>query len=117
MHKKRLNRYARKLRHKYRLQRSHALRFGYYTVQRDRESETDWNERFFGSKWYDPRNKGYQYWQQSCLSGRRRYAKFCTNRRIRSRYRILAKKADPDEIVAPRHADYEKEFDYWWTIY
>jgi len=24
---------------------------------------------------------------------------------------------DPEEIVAMRHSDYQKEFDYWWTLW
>jgi hypothetical protein len=51
------------------------------------------------------------------LSGSRKYAKCCTNRRIRNMYRTRIKSMSPEDIVAPRNSDYEKEFDYLWTIY
>lgn len=112
-----LNRYAKKLRHKYALKKDHAVRFGRYSVKYDEQHERYWNDQFSGTKWYDDRNDGYQYWQRFYLSGSRKYAKDCTNSVIRSKYRALISNGELDEIIAPRGSDYEKEFDYLWTIY
>lgn len=115
--KPRLNRFARKRRHKYELKKKHARDTGRHSVRYDEERERYWNNQFCGSKWHNPQNGGYIYWQRTYLSGCRRYAKFCTNRRIRSRYRMQIRLLDPEDIVAPRGSDYEKEFDFSGTLY
>lgn len=66
------------------------------------------------------RNGGYEYWQAYYLTGPRRYAKFCTNRVIRAMYRDMLRSIDPDDpgdIPAFRGSEYEKIFDYDWTIW
>ena len=115
--KPRLNRFARKRQHKRELKLNHARRCGRYSIQHDEEREKYWNGEFVGCPWYSSRNDGYEYWHRNYLSGCRKYAKSCTNRRIRSKYRMQIRMMDPEDIMAPQCSDYEKEFDYLWTIY
>ena len=66
------------------------------------------------------RNGGFEYWQNSYLSGKRKFAKRSTNRVIRSRYRDMLRNADEEQLEdmrGLRGSDYEKEFDYAWTIW
>ena len=66
------------------------------------------------------RNGGYEYWQLYYLTGPRKYAKDCTNSVIRAFYRNLLNTHDPDELddaQALSGSDYEKMFDYNWTIW
>ena len=66
------------------------------------------------------RNRGFEYWQRCYLSGARRYAKESTNGVIRTKYRNLLRPQNisaNDDTVALRGADYEKEYDYLWTIW
>lgn len=114
----RLNRYARSQKHRAELKRKHALRNGRYNPDLDRQREEDWFFENCDSRWVrNQRNFGYHYWNQCYLSGCRRYAKEATNRRIRSKYRTMVANAEREDIIAPHGSDYEKEFDYWWTIY
>ena len=112
-----LNRYARKRQHKRELKRKHAIAFQKYDIGVDEDYCRRSHEEFEGSKYDDGRNGGYNYWNQFYLSGPRRYAKYCTNRKIRSMYRALLTNEILSEIVAPQGSDYEKLFDFWWTIY
>lgn len=115
------NRYARKRHHKYELKKKHAVRYNKYDVGLD---ERDAREEYANDlasgrvfKWQDPRNGGYNYWIDFSLSGPRSYAKFCTNRKIRAKYRDMLAKQEYEHISALQGSQYEKEFDYWWTIY
>jgi len=58
-----------------------------------------------------------KYWQTCYLSGPRQYAKYGTDRRIRQKYRINVRKREYEEITAPRHSDYRKEYDYDNTVW
>lgn len=62
------------------------------------------------------RNHGFEYWQESYLSGCRRFAKNLTNRVIRAKYRDLIRSAEED-VIALNGSEYEKEFDYNWTVW
>ena len=115
---RRPDRYTRKQRHKRELKRRHAIYAQLYCAELDevkcrREYEEDrpWYKRI------EHRNRGYDYWKAFYLSGCRKFAKDCTNRCIRNRYRMKKNSMDPEEIVAMRHSDYQKEFDYWWTLW
>ena len=115
---RRLNRYAQKRKHKHELKKKygHGLYNGYRTNLRLHEDEC--RERWGDMR--NARNGGYQYWQLYYLTGPRRYAKFCTNRAIRAMYRDMLRnmsEEDMDEICALNGADYEKTFDYDWTIW
>ena len=66
---------------------------------------------------HPPRNGGWEYWKTYSLTGRRQYAKKYSDRRIRQKYRQLIHNLDPEDVTAPRGADYEKEYDYNWTIW
>ena len=120
-----LNRYAKLRRHKRYLKQRHANAYRYWNVYDDEQSAHREHEEELESgrhwKWHDPRNFGYTYWNNCYLSGCRKYAKSCTNRRIRAKYRQLASKNVKDEylgdVVAPQGSDYEKEYDYLWTIW
>lgn len=117
----RLNRYARKRAHKRILKKRHADKFGVFNSNIDRDKQqTDYFETLESnpnSKYIDHRNNGYTYWNQFYLSGRRGFAKRETNRRIRRKYRELIANEHPDNIPTPKGADYEKEFDYPWTVW
>lgn len=115
------NRYAMKRIHKRKLEERFAKRYMAspcnVRLLRDRlireaeESESWWLVK------HPPRNKGWEYWQAFDLSGRRGFAKKYSDKRIRQKYRQMIKKMDLEDVTAPRGADYEKEFDYTWTIW
>lgn len=116
--RKRLNRHAEELRHKRKLKQKygHGLYQGYRTNTHLHEDEC--RERYGDMR--NARNGGYQYWQSYYLTGPRQYAKFCTNRAIRAMYRDLLRsicEEDLDDIQAFQGSDYEKAFDYDWTIW
>ena len=120
-----LNRYARKRRHKRKMQKHYAEKYYYGGTRpadvrtlRDklmREAEED-----DGSVWrkkHPPRNKGWEYWRVYYLTGPRQYAKKYTDKRIRQKYRQMLSRMDHEDIVALNGSDYEKEFDYSYTIW
>lgn len=119
------NRYAKKRKHKRELEERYARQWYYGTsrpanvrllremLMREAEEEKD-------SYWYKkhpPRNKGWEYWKTYYLTGPRQYAKKYTDKHIRQKYRQMIHHFDPDEVPAPRGSDYEKEYDYHWTIW
>ena len=112
------NRFYRKQLHKLRLKKHHANQFyfGRYTINaiedRQIESNLECLDGTLSRKWYEPRNNGYTYWDTMSRSGSKKFAKQQTNRRIRAKYKVLC-----DESVALRNADYQKEFDYAWTVW
>ena len=115
------NRYARKRAHKRALKKRHAMQFSKYypkvdeLKQRKEYEKEVASPRVFG--WTDPRNGGYDYWSYFSLSGERSFAKRSTNRRIRARFRTAIANQNLEDIMAMNGGQYEKEFDYWWTIY
>ena len=115
---RRLNRYAMKRRHKRNLKKKYG--HGLYTGYRSNPylMEAEYKEKY--GDWPNSRNGGYEYWQQCYLTGPRQYAKNCTNRVIRAMYRDMLKNMDIeslDDIQALQGSDYEKIFDYMWTIW
>ena len=57
-----------------------------------------------------------KYWKEFYLTGPRKVAKTCTNRKLRriyNSYDMLHK----EDIARPTNAMYRKYFDYWWTVY
>lgn len=66
---------------------------------------------------HHPRNGGYEYWRVYYLSGARRFAKRQTNKVLRGLYREMIKHMDPDDVPALKNSDYQKTFDYNWTIW
>lgn len=118
---KRMNRYANKRKHKKRLKRRHAMLYDGCRTNLDLVRQRYQGEDFW---WRDHhRNGGYEYWQQFSRSGARAFAKDATNSVIRARYRELLNDLDMEdpetleEIQALTGSDYEKMFDYWWTIW
>ena len=117
-----LNRYERLRKHKRRLKQRHARDFGRWNVHEDERKERESFEEDPLWRWNrNRRNGGYEYWSHCYLSGCRRYAKSCTNRRIRAKYRRMLSGGAREEylidVVAPQGSDYEKEYDYLWTIW
>lgn len=115
---RRLNRHAEKRRHKRKLKQryGHGLYTRYRTNLRLHEDEC--REENIDNP--NARNGGYEYWQAYYLTGPRQYAKFCTNRVIRAMYRDMIRRMaeeDMDEIPALKGSDYEKAYDYAWTIW
>ncbi len=118
------NRYARKRRHKRELEKRYARQYMYgcgeYSVPvlRNRliaEAEKD-ADTWWGRK-HPARNRGWEYWRTYYLSGRRGFAKKYSDKRIRQKYRQLIHRCDPEDVPAPKGAEYEKDFDYDWTIW
>lgn len=115
-------RYSQKLKHKREMEKKYATRYMFgrpCNVRRLRdklEREAEESDSWWLKK-HPPRNNGWEYWKQWDLSGMRGYAKKYSDKRIRQRYREMIKKMDHEEITAPRGADYEKEYDYLWTIW
>lgn len=122
MRKRGLNRYARKRLGKRIMKRKFCTKYGNRTNEDlvrqkyEQDAASDW-------AWWKKRhqrNKGYLYWQQWYLSGRRKIAKQGTNRRIRSKYRERLAARDEEaieDINAMRNSEYQKEFEYAWTIW
>ncbi len=123
-HKPRVNRYANKRKHKRMLKQRHAMVCDGCRTNLDlvRQRYQDDDDFWW---WYNhhPRNGGYEYWQQFSRSGARRFAKEATNGVIRSRYRDMLRDIDPydddalEDIQALTGSDYEKMFDFWWTLW
>lgn len=112
------NRYAMMRKHKRKLKKKYGygLYEGYKTNIRLHEDKC---RRENGNS-PNARNGGYEYWQSYYLTGPRQYAKKCTNRLIRARYRDLLRTIEEealDDIQALCGSDYEKMFDYDWTIW
>ena len=97
---------------KYSFGRDHNLKEFKDRQLREAEEHSDW-----WSEKHPPKNGGWEYWGEYFLSGMRQYAKKYSDKRIRQKYRQMIKKMDPEDVTAPRGADYEKEYDYWWTIW
>ena len=118
----RTNRYANKRKHKRKLKQRHAMMCDGARTNLDlvRQRYQDERDTFPWWEKHHPRNGGYEYWSQFYLSGPRQYAKECTNSVIRSRYRDILRSIDDDnmdDIQAFQGSDYEKMFDFWWTIW
>lgn len=114
----RLNRHAQKRRHKQKLEQQYTNKYGYSSVHNLREKKMlEAEEDHWWNRKHPPRNNGWEYWRIWYLTGPRQYAKKYTDKRIRQKYRRMIKKFDPDEVTAPKGADYEKEYDYAWTIW
>lgn len=118
------NRYSRKRRHKRELEKKYAKSYmygsGQYNVrwlrgelirQAEEDADTWWRKK------HPPRNRGWEYWRTYTLSGRRGYAKKYSDKVIRQRYRQMIRNHDLEDVVALRGAQYEKEFDYSWTVW
>lgn len=116
-----MNRYARKRRHKRNLERQYANQYhNGSSVRVLRDKLMLEAEEHADSWWYKkhpPRNNGWNYWQICYFTGMRQYAKKYSDKRIRQKYRQMIKKLDPEDVTAPKGADYEKEFDYNWVIW
>lgn len=69
------------------------------------------------SMWDLQKEPDQRYWQRVYVTGCRRLAKDQTNKKIRRRFRDNLRKGDYDNIPACRGADYQKYFDYMWTIW
>lgn len=117
------NRYARKRMHKREMEKQYAKRYAYgrpgmYNVRilRDR-LEREANEDTWWNRKHPARNHGWEYWKTCYLSGMRGYAKKYSDKRIRQKYRQMIKHFDPEDVYAPRGADYEKEYDYACTVW
>ena len=118
-----MNRYARKRRHKRELEKKFAKVYAYGSSQYDVGilrrrliAEADEDDSWWREK-HPPRNRGWEYWRAYYLSGRRQYAKKYSDKRIRQKYRMMIRQLDPEDISAPCGADYEKEYDYSWTVW
>ena len=119
-----LNRYAKLRRHKRYLKQRHANAYCRWNVHDDeRKCKEDFEEdKILGSRFmlHDLRNNGYRYWRNYYLSGTRKFAKESTNRKIRAKYRDLIRNKPIEylsDVPAPQGSDYEKEFDYFWTLW
>ena len=116
--KKRLNRHAAKRKHKRILKQKYGygLYEGYKTNLRLHEDKC--REEYADNR--DARNGGYEYWQAYYLTGPRQYAKEATNSVIRAMFRDILRNMtedDMDEIPVFRGSDYEKAYDYMWTVW
>jgi len=113
-----INRHAMMRKHKRHLKKKYGygLYNGYRTNLRLHEDECRQNSK----DWPNARNGGYEYWQTYYLTGPRQYAKSCTNRAIRAYYRDILRTLAEDEledVQALCGSDYEKMYDYDWTIW
>lgn len=116
-----LNRHALKRRHKLEMQKRYMRKYGgphslKMFEDEQRRKEEEYADTYWGRK-HPGRNGGWEYWTEWFMSGRRQYAKKYSDKRIRQKYRQMIKKMDPEDVTAPRGADYEKEYDYAWTVW
>ena len=100
--------YHRKREHKRKLKKSHLLAWFWR-----RPRCASWEDFACHAKW--PRD--VEYWRRYYSSGERRFARFCSERTIRSKFRDMICRGDFEDLYAPSHADYRKEFDFWWTVF
>jgi len=112
------NRHAKMRKHKRELKKKygHGLFNGYRTNLKLHE---DWCREQYGNQ-RNSRNGGYEYWQNYYLTGPRQYAKDCTNRVIRAKYRDMLNvlhEDEMDDVQALRGSDYEKMYDYAYTLW
>lgn len=116
----RKSRYFQKREHKRKLKKKYAVKYGWSNVRllqdkEERDAE-EYKDTYWGRK-HPPRNNGWTYWRIWYISGRRGYAKKYSDKRIRQKYRQMVRKQDPDDVTAPRGADYQKEYEYNWTVW
>jgi len=120
---RRMNRYAQKRRHKRELEKKYARGYGYGTHREydvkalRRRLELEAQEDCYWNRKHPPRNNGWEYWKLYDMTGMRQYAKKFSDKRIRQKYRIMIRKMDPEDAFVPQGADYEKEYDYEYTIW
>lgn len=118
----RLNRHAMKRHHIREQEKRFAKSYSYGSGQYDvnwlrRKLEADAQEDHWWNRKHPKRNGGWEYWHMFDLTGRRQFAKKYSDKRIRQKYRQLIKKRDPEDVPSLHGADYEKEFDYNWTVW
>ena len=106
-----INRHARKRRHKRELEKKFAKTYSYGSGQYDvrwlREKlEREAQEDTWWRRKHMPRNNGWEYWKTYYLSGMRGYAKKYSDKCIRQKYRQMLKSMDMNDVVALRGADY-----------
>ena len=115
------NRHALKRRHKRELQKQYMRKYSYGREQNlklfEDKQRNEANEDSMWIRKHPPRNGGWEYWKQSYLTGMRQYAKKFSDKRIRQKYRIMIDHYDPEDVTAPQGSDYEKEYDYMWTVW
>ena len=117
-----LNRHAKVRQHKRREKKQYGIWFdGHSTNLKLTEAKCRREHKCrYGLCRYVERNGGYAYWRKLYLSGKRRYAKECTNRVIRARYRDMLNvipEENLDEVPALRCSDYERQFDFEYSIW
>lgn len=118
-----MNRHAEKRRHKRIQQKQYMTMYSFgrrsnlklfMNTMRD-QAEEDANT--WWCRKHPARNGGWEYWRRFYMSGSRRFAKQYTNRKIRQKYRTMLSNTDHEDAVALHGADYEKEFDYEYTVW
>lgn len=97
------NRYTNKCKHKAIQKRRHFRWWGYYET-----------EGYKGQELPGYTNK---YWKDFYLSGSRQYAKEETNAKIRSFFRNKLNGHDFEDLNAMSGSDYQKEYDFEWTLW
>lgn len=116
-----LNRHAQKRRHKLEMQkrymRKNSRLRNLKLLEDEKRRYVEENEEEWWLRKHPPRNGGWEYWSDWSISGRRQFAKKFSDKRIRQKYRQMIRNIDPEDVTALRGADYEKEFDYAWTIW
>lgn len=102
-----MNRYERKMKHKFEMKKNFANRW-YYGEGND----ASWTQLII-------RNPSVQYWKYWSYSARKRFAKIQTNRLIRAAYRNILVDDDHELDVGfgKKKSYYRKIFDYWWTVF
>ena len=118
-----LNRYAQKRRHIRKTKQRYAQGQGNYTnvkllEDKERAEAADESNLLWAKNYsHRVRNGGFTYWDKFYISGRRGYAKKCSDKKIRAHFREMLAHKDPDEIPIYRGKDHEKEFDYNWEVW
>lgn len=113
---KRVKGYAKKKLHKKKLKKSFAKGQRYYSASADYNEILNMLDTLpeYSQKWLK------KYWKLLYLSGPRQYAKFVTSRKLRAEARkikYLVEIGQIDKIPYLKNKDYEKYFDYDWTIW
>ena len=85
-------------------------------------SRRKWAGGFACSSWEDYVAHVHQYWsldywKTHYFSGPKKYAKDQTNSILRAKFRRENANADYESMYAPQHSEYQKYFDYAWSVW
>ena len=118
MGKVRLNRHARKRRHRRLMEKRRSIDYRTFDVHAAKEKCRRWAEENYRHM-RPERNGGWDYWDHCYLSGPRGLAKTLTNRKLRTMFRNLSMRDEEylEDAQSYCNGDYRRVSDYKWIIW